>query len=123
MKDLNPAQRRALRARAHHLHPVVALSQNGLSDAVLAEIERSLKAHELIKVRVYGEDREARNALMERICGALDAAPVQHIGNILVIYRENPEPETEPRPAPPRPRPRRAAPAAARPRRRINRAA
>jgi putative YhbY family RNA-binding protein len=123
MKELTPAQRRALRARAHHLHPVVALSQSGLTDTVLAEIERSLKAHELIKVRIFGEDREARDALMERICAAADAAPVQHIGNILVIYRENPESETQPQPAPARPRTGRAAPAAARPRRRLTRPA
>jgi putative YhbY family RNA-binding protein len=100
MRELTPAQRRALRARAHHLHTVVALSHNGLTDAVLAEIERTLKAHELIKVRIFGEDRDARNALLERICASLDAAPVQHIGNVLVIYRENPEPVSEDRPAP-----------------------
>ena len=90
MIELTPAKRRDLRARAHSLHPVVSLSQHGLSEAVLAEIDRSLKAHELIKIRIYGEERDAREALMTGICTRLEAAPVQHIGSILVIFREKP---------------------------------
>lgn len=97
MKTLSPAARRELKARAHALHPVVSVGTNGLSASVLAEIDRSLKAHELIKVRVYGEERSEREALLTDICQQLDAAPVQHIGNILVIYRENPE--VQPKPA------------------------
>lgn len=94
MIELTPRQRRELRARAHALHPVVAIGQqHGLSPAVLAEIDRSLKAHELVKVRVFGAEREARAALLEEICQALDAAPVQHIGNVLVIWREKPAEE------------------------------
>jgi len=89
--ELTTAQRSDLRARAHSLHPVVSVSQQGLSETVLAEIDRSLKAHELIKVRVYGEERTTRAALMSDICTRLDAAPVQHIGNLLVIFRANPE--------------------------------
>lgn len=65
----------------------------------MKEIEASLKAHELIKIRVYGEDRDVREALLTQICEAVSAAPVQHIGNILVIYRQNPE--AEPAPAKP----------------------
>lgn len=119
MSELTPKQRRDLRARAHGLHPVVAIGQqHGLSPSVLAEIDRSLQAHELIKVRVFGEEREAREALLGEICRALDAAAVQHIGNVLVIWRENPaeEPAAE-APAQPAPRkrarrsPARAAPA------------
>jgi putative YhbY family RNA-binding protein len=98
MPEITPAERRALRARAHALHPVAAVSQHGLSESVLAEIERSLKAHELIKVRVFGTERDARAALMAEICAKLAAAPVQHIGNILVIYREKAE-EKKPAPA------------------------
>ncbi|MBI3141153.1 MAG: YhbY family RNA-binding protein [Rhodocyclales bacterium] len=97
MIELTPAQRRALRARAHSLHPVVSISQHGLSEAVQAEIDRSLKAHELIKVRVYGAERDDRESLLAEICDRLQAAPVQHIGNILVVFRENP---AEPKPAP-----------------------
>lgn len=94
--ELTSAERRALRARAHSQHPVASISQNGLSDTVLAEIDRSLKAHELIKVRVYGAERDERAALLREICVRLDAASVQHIGNILVVYRANPEPPPKP---------------------------
>ncbi len=99
MSELTSSQRRALRARAHTLNPVASISQNGLSDAVLAEIDRGLKAHELIKVRVYGTEREAREALFAKLCDSLEAAPVQHIGNILVVYRANPEAPAAARPA------------------------
>lgn len=88
MIELTPAQRRELRARAHHLHPVVSIADKGLTTAVLGEIQRSLHAHELIKVRVHGGERQVREALLQEICEALDAAPVQHIGNILVVWRE-----------------------------------
>lgn len=98
MIELAPAQRRALRARAHSLHPVVSISQHGLSASVLAEIDRSLKAHELIKVRLYGVERAERGALMAEICTGLEAAPVQQIGNLLVIFRAHPE-ERKPAPA------------------------
>jgi putative YhbY family RNA-binding protein len=91
MPDLSPAQRRALRARAHHLDPVVAIGQHGLTPAVLREIDVALTAHELIKVRVHGDDRDARAALQDAICAALDAAPVQHLGKLLVLWRPNPE--------------------------------
>ncbi len=91
MSELTPAQRRELRARAHHLNPVASIASNGLSPAVLAEIERALQAHELIKIRVYGSERGQREALLEELCAALDAAPVQHIGNILVVWRERRE--------------------------------
>jgi len=91
MLQLSPAQVRELRARAHDLNPVVSISENGLSDAVLKEIDTCLKAHELIKIRVYGDSREDRLAYQERICQELVAAPVQHIGKLLVVYRENTE--------------------------------
>ena len=60
-------------------------------EGVVAEIERSLQAHELIKVKVQGAEREQRDALMQELCAALDAAPVQHIGNILVVWRQRRE--------------------------------
>jgi len=99
MIEIPAAQRRALRARAHSLHPVVSISQHGLSETVLAEIDRNLKAHELIKVRVYGQQRDVRAAHLDAICARLDAAPVQLIGNVLVIYRRKlEEVESAPRP-------------------------
>lgn len=91
MQQLTSAQVRELRARAHGLNPVVSIAENGLSDAVFKEIDVCLKAHELIKIRVYGDSREDRLAYYERICQELAAAPVQHIGKLLVVYRENPE--------------------------------
>jgi len=65
---------------------------DGLTQNVLAEIERSLKAHELIKIRVPGEDRDRREGLLDEICTRTGASAVQHIGKILVIFRENPPP-------------------------------
>ena len=95
----SPAQRRALRAAAHHLNPVVSISQKGLTPSVLAEIDRCLKAHELIKLRLYGIERALRESLFLEIRTALDCAEVQHIGNLLVLWRANPEQEAK-KPAP-----------------------
>jgi RNA-binding protein len=90
MPDLSPARRRELRARAHLLDPVVLIGGGGLSDKVVAEIDRSLKAHELIKVRVNAE-RAERDAMFQEICRQTGAQPVQHIGKVLVLFREKPE--------------------------------
>jgi putative YhbY family RNA-binding protein len=91
MTPLNPAFRRELRARAHHLQPVVIVGQHGLTAAVLHEIEVNLLAHELIKVRVFSDERAERDAMLERICAELGASPVQHIGKLLVLWRLAPE--------------------------------
>ena len=85
----SPAQRRALRTAAHHLNPVVSISQKGLTPSVLAEIDRCLAAHELIKLRLYGIEREHREALFSEIGTALKCHAVQHIGNLVVLWREN----------------------------------
>lgn len=90
MIELTPEQRRALRAAAYHLHPVVTVAGNGLSEAVVKEIDRSLRAHELIKIKLHGIERDERDTLMAAVCEQLDCAPVQHIGNILVLWREKP---------------------------------
>lgn len=87
MISLNALQRRYLRGQAHHLHPVVMIGDAGLSEAVMREVDLNLKSHELIKVRIFGDDREHRIAIMEKICTELGAAPVQHIGKLLLIYR------------------------------------
>jgi RNA-binding protein len=102
MLELTPTQRRALRARAHPLHPIVMIGEAGLTAAVLKEVDIALKSHELIKIRVLGDDRDRRASVIGEICAALDAAPVQQIGKILVVFRPRPEP-TGPQPAP-RPR-------------------
>jgi putative YhbY family RNA-binding protein len=102
MTELAPTQRRALRAAAHHLNPVVSISQKGLTPSVLSEIDRCLKAHELIKLRLYGIEREDREALFTEICTALNCVAVQHIGNLLVLWRENPKDATAQESAPAR---------------------
>lgn len=94
---MTPAERRALRARAHALHPVVMVGEAGLTPAVRHEIDIALKSHELIKIRVLGNDRERRASMAEEICSALDASLVQAIGKILVVFRPRPEqPEAKP---------------------------
>lgn len=95
MITLTASLRRALRARAHELSPVVSISQKGLTESVLKEIDRCLSAHELVKIRVFDAEREAREALLAEVCAALGAAPVQHIGKLLVVWREKPAAETE----------------------------
>ncbi len=105
MIELTPTQRRVLRAAAHLLHPVVSIAAKGLSETVLKEIDRSLAAHELIKVKLYGIERDARDPLMTEICTSLQCSPVQHIGNILVLWRQKPEEEASKRPSRRRPKP------------------
>ncbi|WP_118180667.1 YhbY family RNA-binding protein [Paraburkholderia phosphatilytica] len=80
-------QRAALRADAHALKPVVIVGAEGLTDAVLKEIEVHLSAHQLIKIRVFGDERDERIAVYDEICDRLDAAPIQHIGKLLVIWK------------------------------------
>jgi RNA-binding protein len=91
-------QRAALRAQAHALKPVVLVGAEGLTDAVLAEIEVNLTAHQLIKIRVFGDERDERIAVYDEICDRLNAAPVQHIGKLLVVWKpEAPKPATRTR--------------------------
>ena len=90
---LTPAERKDQRALAHHIDPVVAIGGDGLTAAVSAEIDRALDAHGLIKVRVFGDDRAAREAMFVRLCDELRAAPVQHIGKLLVLWRPKPPKE------------------------------
>lgn len=79
--------RLALRSQAHHLDPVVLLGANGLTEAVMKEIDRELKAHELIKVRVPTDDREEREAIFAEVAETLGCARVQAIGKLLVFWR------------------------------------
>ncbi|AYZ67897.1 YhbY family RNA-binding protein [Burkholderia multivorans] len=94
--SLSPAERSALRSEAHALKPVVLIGAEGLTDAVLKEIKVHLDAHQLIKIRVFGDERDERIAIYDEICDRLNAAPIQHIGKLLVIWR--PE-EAAPAPA------------------------
>jgi RNA-binding protein len=87
MLILSVAQRQVLKARAHPLNPTVMIGNAGLTPSVLDEISRSLKSHELIKIRIMSTDRNARSAMLDEICNLLNAGPVQHIGKILVVYQ------------------------------------
>lgn len=88
--ELTPAQRREQRSLAHHLDPVVLVGQDGLTPAVLKEADAALKAHGLIKVRVFVDDRAARDVMLADLTDRLSAAPVQHIGKLLVLWRPMP---------------------------------
>jgi len=88
---LSPAQRKVHRADAHHLDPVVLVGGDGLTPAVVKEIDNALKAHGLIKVRVFSDDRSAREVMLKTLTEQLDAAPIQHIGKLLVLWRPQSE--------------------------------
>ena len=84
---LTPSERRALKARAHKLEPVVIIGTKGLTDEVVKEVDRALDAHELIKVRENLE-RDAREQAMRELCERTAAEGVQHIGKVLVLFRK-----------------------------------
>jgi len=91
--QLTPAQRKEKRGEAHHLDPVVLIGGEGLTDAVFKEADLALKAHGLIKVRVFSDSRPDREAALVALADRLNAAPVQHIGKLLVLWRPIPEKE------------------------------
>ena len=91
--QLTPAQRKEHRSQAHHLDPVVMIGSDGLTGAVRKEVESALDAHGLIKVRVLSDDRLAREALFQTLTTEVGAAPIQHIGKLLVFWRPKPEKE------------------------------
>lgn len=88
---LTPAQRKEKRADAHHLDPVVLIGGDGLTDAVLKETDAALNAHGLIKVRVFSDERDTREEILATLADKLSAAPIQHIGKLLVLWRPIPE--------------------------------
>ena len=88
---LTPRERQHLKGRAHALEPVVHVGHNALTDAVAAEIDRALTAHELVKIRVDAPGREARAELCDAITARVDAAEVQRVGKILVLWRAKDE--------------------------------
>ena len=91
--QLSPAQRKEHRAAAHHLDPVVAVGNDGLTAAVRKEADAALKAHGLIKIRVFADERETRETIFQELADKLDAAPIQHIGKLLVLWRPVPPKE------------------------------
>ena len=93
--ELSASERRAHRAEAHHLDPVVMIGADGLTEAVVREVDHALAAHGLVKVRAMVDDRSARDAMLTQLAEQLGAAPVQHIGKLLVLWRPIP-PKPEP---------------------------
>ena len=91
--ELTPAERKANRAEAHHLDPVVMIGADGLTPAVVKETDAALNAHGVIKIRVLGDDRAAREAVFQQLAEQLNAAPIQHIGKLLVLWRPKPAKE------------------------------
>jgi RNA-binding protein len=89
--ELTSTERKRLKAVAHGLDPVVMIGNDGLKPALLKEIDRSLNAHELIKIRAFSDERDEREAWLNAICEDLSAAPVQHIGKVFVLFREKPD--------------------------------
>jgi RNA-binding protein len=89
--QLTPAQRKIHRSDAHHLDPVVLIGGDGLTAAVRKEVDAALNAHGLIKIRVFSDDRTAREAMLLDLADSLNASPIQHIGKLLVLWRPQPE--------------------------------
>ena len=87
---LTSHQRKDKRADAHHLAPVVMIGNDGLTNAVVREIDAALNAHGLIKVRVFSDDRASRITMFSALAEQLNAAPIQHIGKLLVLWRAMP---------------------------------
>ncbi len=91
--NLTTKQRRQLRSLAHHLKPVVMVGDKGITENLLAELDRALESHELIKVTIAGADKNERRTLSEELCQNSSAELVQMIGRISVLYRAAQEPK------------------------------
>lgn len=89
--SITTKQQRWLKGKAHHLKPVVTIGQHGLTDAVLREIEIALDAHELVKLKIAGSDRDERDALIQEIADRSNASLIQRIGNTATVFRRNPD--------------------------------
>ena len=92
---LSPKQKHDLRAKAHHLKPVVMIGDKGLTENVMTELNIAIEHHELIKVKIAGADKESRQEATNQICDAAKCELVQHIGNILVLYKRKIEKKQE----------------------------
>jgi RNA-binding protein len=88
---LSERQKKHLRRLAHPLHPLVMLGNAGLTDGVVAEFDRALAAHELVKVSVRSSDRDARNAALATLSERTSSELVQRVGHVGLFYRRRPE--------------------------------
>ena len=87
---LSEPQKKYLRGLGHHLKPVIVVGDGGLSDAVVKEFDSTINHHELIKVRVRAGDRDSRDEIIDKLCGA-NTSLVTRIGNVALIFRHNTE--------------------------------
>ena len=89
--SLSQAQKKAFRSIGHHLNPVVTVSENGVSENLLAELNRALTDHELIKVKVPTDDKEEKALIMDAIIRETESVKVQAIGHVLILFRPSEE--------------------------------
>ena len=88
---LNTQMKKSLRGVAHHLDPIIAVSERGISDGIVEETERALSDHELIKVKVFSADRSSRGEVASALAEATSSIVLQQIGKVAVLYRHNPK--------------------------------
>ncbi|MDH5474029.1 MAG: ribosome assembly RNA-binding protein YhbY [Gammaproteobacteria bacterium] len=88
---LSNSQLKHLQKLTHHLKPVISIGQNGITDNVLNELDIALNHHELVKIKIAGEDRDARQAMIQQLCDQTSAEKIQAIGKTLTLFRRNPE--------------------------------
>jgi RNA-binding protein len=87
---LTNKERAHLKARAHALEPILHVGNAGVTDALVAEVDRALTAHELIKVKVGTDDRENRVAIGDELCARTGATPVHRVGKVVILWRPRP---------------------------------
>lgn len=88
---LTSAQKKSFRSIGHHLDPVVQISENGITEGALNELDRALNDHELVKVKLMSPDRDERQEQLTQICESSKAELVQKIGKMALLYRRNPQ--------------------------------
>ena len=93
MTDLTPQFIRSLKAKVHHLKPIVIIGNKGVTEMVIQEIDRALDDHELIKIRIHMQNREDLAQSIAAICAQTNATLIHTIGHIVAIYRKNPDNE------------------------------
>lgn len=89
--SLTQEQKKNFKAIGHHLKPVVIVAEQGLTDNLLAELDRALNDHELIKIQLRLADRDDRQAILAELCRQSSASLVQSIGKVALVYRKNPK--------------------------------
>ncbi len=89
--SLTQEQKKQFKSIGHHLKPIVTIADNGLTEGVLAELDRALNDHELIKIQLRAE-RDDRKALIDQLCAQSSSLLIQSIGKVALIYRKNPQP-------------------------------